>query len=98
MIDQTIRFTYLVVTSLSNFQTLGEEYTGILLVNNNYRSLPSRVMRIVMAVLQCYGYSMITKLLSYVEQYYIKENSIASRGTLVLKKNAILVLLLLTCG
>ena len=87
MIDPTIRFTYLAITSLSNFQTLGEEYTGILLVSNNFRSLPTRFLRIVMAVLQCYGYSMITTLLSYTEQYYLKENDVANRGTLIFRKN-----------
>ena len=70
MIEQTVRFTYLLTTTASNYQTLGEEYTGILLVNSSYRALPSRLARIAMAIIQCYGLTICSSLLSFAEKYF----------------------------
>ena len=68
------------MTTVSDFQTLGEEYTGILLVKDNYLGLPSKWIRIIMAILQCYGYSIARKTLSFVGEYYRKENATIHNG------------------
>ena len=65
---------------MCNFQTLGEEYTGILLVKDNYLGLPSKWIRIIMAILQCYGYSIARKTLSFAGEYYRKENTTIDNG------------------
>ena len=68
------------MTTVSDFQTLGEEYTGILLVKDNYLGLPSKWIRIIMAILQCYGYSLARKTLSVAGEYYRKENTNIDNG------------------
>ena len=65
---------------MSNFQTLGEEYTGILLVKDNYLGLPSKWIRMIMVILQCYGYSIARKILSFTGEYYRKENATMENG------------------
>ena len=78
MIEQTVQFTYLLTTTVSNYQTLGEEYTGILLVNSSYRALPSRLARIAMAIIQCYGFNICSRLLSYTEQYFSHKGNVCA--------------------
>ena len=78
MIEQTVRFTYLLTTTLSTYQTLGEEYTGILLVNSSYRAIPSRVARIAMAIIQCYGFNICSSLLSYTEEYFSHKGNVCT--------------------
>ena len=83
LLEQTIRFAYLTATSLSNFQTLGEEYTGILMVNKDYLGIPSKFIRIIMIVIQCYGYAIISKLLSYAEQHILQGNEKSVGGNYI---------------
>ena len=68
------------MTTVSDFQTLGEEYTGILLVKDNYLGLPSKWIRIIMAILQCYGYSLARKTLSFAGEYYRQKNTTVDNG------------------
>ena len=68
------------MTTVSDFQTLGEEYTGILLVKDNYLGLPSKWVRMIMVILQCYGYSMARKILSFAGEYYRQENTTIENG------------------
>ncbi|XP_026276246.1 peroxisome biogenesis factor 10 [Frankliniella occidentalis] len=46
---------YSAVTTLSDIQTLGEEYTGILQVNHRMRKLPSTKRRLLALMLECFG-------------------------------------------
>lgn len=54
-IAPTTRFGYLMATTFSNLQTLGEEYCGLLLVDSSLQSLPSRKKRLLMIILDCFG-------------------------------------------
>jgi len=52
--EPTVRFLYYAITTLSDFQTLGEEYTGLIQVTSRNR-IPSKVTRLVMIFLQTFG-------------------------------------------
>ena len=93
MIEQTVRFTYILTTTVSNYQTLGEEYTGILLVNSSYRALPSRLARIAMAIIQCYGLTICSSLLSYTEQYFSHKGNAYAMNSHFIKMYKCIVLL-----
>ena len=46
------RFLYLMSTTFSNYQTLGEEYTGILQFDHSKRTLPSKLSRLAFILAQ----------------------------------------------
>ncbi|XP_014276963.1 peroxisome biogenesis factor 10 [Halyomorpha halys] len=60
-------------TTLLGFQTLGEEYTGILQVDDTFQSVPSILTRILMILLQCYGSELTILFISELEKN-IKQN------------------------
>eukprot|EP00092_Neocalanus_flemingeri_P026155 GFUD01028346.1.p1 GENE.GFUD01028346.1~~GFUD01028346.1.p1 ORF type:complete len:298 (-),score=38.42 GFUD01028346.1:65-958(-) len=53
--EPATRFLYYSVTTLSDYQTLGEEYTGLIQVQHRKTQLPSKLMRLVMIFLQTFG-------------------------------------------
>ena len=53
--EPATRFLYYSVTTLSNLQTLGEEYTGLIQVDLGKNRLPSKFMRLLMIFLQTFG-------------------------------------------
>ena len=53
--EPATRFLYYAVTTLSDLQTLGEEYTGLIQVNHGKNKLPSKFMRLLMIFLQTFG-------------------------------------------
>ena len=57
-IEASIHFAYFALTTLADFQTLGEEYTGILQVTNSKNGsvkIPSKISRLVMIALETFG-------------------------------------------
>merc|ERR1712183_174154 len=60
------RLLYLSVTTLSDIQTLGEEYTGLVQLNRQGR-LPSKYRRFLMILLQTFGAHLLQYLLRNVE-------------------------------
>jgi len=53
--EPATRFLYYSVTTLSDYQTLGEEYTGLIQVVNKKNRLPSKLLRLVMIFFQTFG-------------------------------------------
>ncbi|GFR60704.1 peroxisome biogenesis factor 10-like [Elysia marginata] len=63
-LDVCADVTYLLLTTCSDLQTVGEEYVNIILTDNTLRSLPSKWRRATMAVLQvCAPYVLQSSLL-----------------------------------
>lgn len=57
------RFFYFVVTTFCDYQTLGEEYTGIIQLNRSSQTIPSKLKRLVEITLHCFGFKIIQKTL-----------------------------------
>ena len=66
------RLLYLSLTTLSDLQTLGEEYTGLVQLNRRGR-LPSKYRRFLMIVLQTFGPHLLKYLIKNVENI-VKNN------------------------
>jgi peroxin-10 len=76
-IEATCQFAYFTLTTLSDYQTLGEEYTGILQINAaqvEQLKLPSRFTRTVMTVLQTFGPVAMTKYCLYLQKNLPQSN------------------------
>ena len=65
--------SYYSLTSLSNLQTLGEEYTGIVQIHSCKINL-SKKLRLLSLILQIGGESAIIKCLSFIREY-LKSNT-----------------------
>ena len=77
-IESVCHFLYFSVTTLSDFQTLGEEYTGILQVQyeNNKPTLPSKLRRLTMVLFQTFGPVLLKSQVSKLKtdkKYIIEE-------------------------
>lgn len=55
-------------TTLLGLQTLGEEYTGILQVDDTFQSVPSLLTRVLMILLQCYGTELFILFINELEK------------------------------
>jgi len=53
-VDSVVKFTYYSLTTLADFQTLGEEYTGVIQCTNNIQ-LPSKLSRFFTILLKSFG-------------------------------------------
>ncbi|KAH8317267.1 hypothetical protein KR074_009596 [Drosophila pseudoananassae] len=53
--------------SINNLQTLGEEYTGIIQVDGNYKHIPSRMLQLLAILLEFGGDSLFQKLLNKLD-------------------------------
>ncbi|KAK3922894.1 Peroxisome biogenesis factor 10 [Frankliniella fusca] len=62
------KLLYSAVTTLSDIQTLGEEYTGILQVNSRMRKLPSTQRRLLALLLECFGEILSEKLIQALKR------------------------------
>jgi len=54
LVEPTARFIYLMATTFSNYQTLGEEYAGLLQVDYSLKRLPSKAARLCSILGQTY--------------------------------------------
>ena len=80
-IEASCHFLYLSVTTLSDFQTLGEEYTSIVQVvqdpNTKKLNLPSKFIRLVMILIQTFGPEVLkTFLIPKITKNYSPEKVI----------------------
>ena len=62
------RFLYYATTTLSDYQTLGEEYSGIVMVDNSKERLPGRLRRLLLVASFCYGPLGMERLLKKAEK------------------------------
>lgn len=60
--------TYHGFASWNNLQTLGEEYTGIIQIDNQYITLPSKLFRIVSIILEFGGERLLMAVLKNVQR------------------------------
>lgn len=60
--------TYHGFSSWNNLQTLGEEYTGIIQIDNQYISLPNKLLQIISIILEFGGERLVLKILKNVEE------------------------------
>jgi len=79
--EPATRFLYYSVTTLCDYQTLGEEYTGLIQVVHRKKQLPSKLIRLIMIFLQTFG--------PHVLKYWLRnlENTV-KRNSLNLDKEA----------
>ncbi|KAH8232728.1 hypothetical protein KR038_002049 [Drosophila bunnanda] len=72
--------------SANNLQTLGEEYTGIIQVDGNYKQIPSRLLQLLAIVLEFGGDSLFQRLLEKLELYVANHEEIRPEAKHQLKK------------
>ncbi|XP_017063504.1 peroxisome biogenesis factor 10 [Drosophila eugracilis] len=72
--------------SANSLQTLGEEYTGIIQVDGNYKQIPSRVLQLTAIFLEFGGDSLFQRLLQKLDSYVANHEEIRPEAKLQLKK------------
>ncbi|XP_026849882.1 peroxisome biogenesis factor 10 [Drosophila persimilis] len=72
--------------SVNSLQTLGEEYTGIIQVDGNYKQIPSRLMQLLAIVLEFGGDALFIRLLQKLDLYIANHEEIRPEAKLQLKK------------
>ncbi|XP_012215269.2 peroxisome assembly protein 10-B-like [Linepithema humile] len=65
--DIPLKLLYFIFTSGMGNQTLGEEYTGIVQANLEARKVPTLTVRVLAAILECFGEKMLLKLLGRLQ-------------------------------
>lgn len=75
-------------TTLKDLQTLGEEYSGIVQVDETYHKLPTFSSRLISILLSAFGENITRRLLKYVEKQIEKNASLKPEA-----QNFILVIL-----
>lgn len=63
------KFLYYGFTTVPGFQTLGEEYTGMIQIDKTSRNVPSKMLRISMIILNCGGEIFLLHFLSRLEKH-----------------------------
>ncbi|XP_052847044.1 peroxisome biogenesis factor 10 [Drosophila gunungcola] len=72
--------------SANSLQTLGEEYTGIIQVDGNYKQIPSRLLQLISIVLEFGGDSLFQRLLQKLDTYVANHEEIRPEVKPQLKK------------
>ncbi|XP_033157667.1 peroxisome biogenesis factor 10 [Drosophila mauritiana] len=72
--------------SANNLQTLGEEYTGIIQVDGNYKQIPSRLLQLIAIVLEFGGDSLFQRLMQKLDTYVANNEEIRPEVKPQLKK------------
>jgi peroxin-10 len=67
--DVLAKFLYYGFTSVPGFQTLGEEYTGMIQIDKTSKNVPSKLLRISMIMLSCGGEVLVFYLLNRLEEH-----------------------------
>ncbi|CAH2231845.1 peroxisome biogenesis factor 10-like [Pararge aegeria] len=63
-------------TTLKDLQTLGEEYSGIVQVDETYHRLPSFSSRLLSILLSAFGENLTRRLLSHIEKQIVQNSSL----------------------
>ena len=69
------RFLYYAATTLSNYQSLGEEYSGLVHVVTGTWRTPSRMRRFLLIFLQTFGPRLLAAALARAEKQLNSEHS-----------------------
>ncbi|XP_016956420.1 peroxisome biogenesis factor 10 [Drosophila biarmipes] len=72
--------------SANSLQTLGEEYTGIIQVDGNYKQIPSRLLQLISIVLEFGGDTLFQRLLQKLDTYLANHEEIRPEVKPQLKK------------
>jgi peroxin-10 len=67
--DALANFLYYGFTTIPGFQTLGEEYTGMVQIDKASKNVPSKLLRISMVMFSCGGEVLVFDLLSRLEEH-----------------------------
>lgn len=67
--DAIANCLYYGFTTIPGFQTLGEEYTGMIQIDKTSKNVPSKLLRSVMIMLSCGGEVIVFDLLSRFEEH-----------------------------
>ncbi|XP_069687760.1 peroxisome biogenesis factor 10-like [Periplaneta americana] len=63
------RLFYYGFTTVWGFQTLGEEYTGVIQIDKTSKNVPGKLLRISMVLLNCGGELLVLKFLTRLEDH-----------------------------
>ncbi|EDW78691.1 uncharacterized protein Dwil_GK12570 [Drosophila willistoni] len=72
--------------SVNNLQTLGEEYTGIIQVDGQYKQIPSRLLQLLAIILEFGGDSLFMRLLHKSEVFIANHEEIRPEAKQQIKK------------
>ncbi|EDV97774.1 peroxisome biogenesis factor 10 [Drosophila grimshawi] len=72
--------------SLNNLQTLGEEYTGIIQVDGNYKQIPSRLLQLIAIILEFGGDALFLRVLQKLELHIAEHDQIVPDAKKQLQK------------
>ncbi|KAH8398850.1 hypothetical protein KR222_008927 [Zaprionus bogoriensis] len=72
--------------SINNLQTLGEEYTGIIQVDGNYKQIPSRLLQLAAIILEFGGDALFLRVLQKLEHYIAVHEEIVPEAKKQLQK------------
>lgn len=72
--------------SYANLQTLGEEYTGIIQIDNKYIGLPSKLIQMLSIVMEYAGEQFLVKLIKNVEHEIEHNSNIRSEAKTQLRR------------
>lgn len=72
--------------SYNNLQTLGEEYTGIIQIDNKYIALPSKLLQMVSIVMEYAGEQFLIKLIKNVEHEIERNQEIRPEAKIQLRR------------
>ncbi|TDG52579.1 hypothetical protein AWZ03_000812 [Drosophila navojoa] len=72
--------------SLNNLQTLGEEYTGIIQVDGDYKQIPSRLLQLVAIILEFGGDALFLRVLQKLELHIAAHDEIVPDAKKKLQK------------
>ncbi|XP_023177193.2 peroxisome biogenesis factor 10 [Drosophila hydei] len=70
------KLSYHGFASLNNLQTLGEEYTGIIQVDGDYKHIPSRLLQLVAIILEFGGDALFLRVLQKLELHIAAHDEI----------------------
>ncbi|KAJ1531712.1 hypothetical protein ONE63_000379 [Megalurothrips usitatus] len=62
------KLIYSTVTTLSDIQTLGEEYTGIIQINSKLKQLPSKKIRLLALLLESFGELFLERIIASLKR------------------------------
>ncbi|XP_017843429.1 peroxisome biogenesis factor 10 [Drosophila busckii] len=72
--------------SINNLQTLGEEYTGIIQVDGNFKQIPSRLLQLIAIILEFGGDALFLRVLQKLQKHVAEHDEIVPEAKQKLQK------------
>lgn len=72
--------------SYNNLQTLGEEYTGIIQIDNKYVSLPNKLLQMMSIIMEYAGERLLIKIIKNLELEIERNNEIRPEAKIQLRR------------